>query len=233
MNEKKISLSTFFLIIAIIIIVIMGYFIWKLVNKTSNVIANANELNKTSNVIAYVNEVNEKVEDSNKNISKEKQFTESEIKTSIQNYVDLIGHFVAGPESLLHNLGYKEFESSYSEEKNVYKSDIKYSEFKNKMLQYVTEEFFEKRFINHREGKYSYNFYEDNNGYLCYPAVGASGQSFDVEKIQLIKDEYYFATGTYYEGPGSEGGYPYNIIFSIANQGGKCVISYCNWLLAE
>ena len=154
-----------------------------------------------------------------------KTFTIEEIKKCIQNYLDLVGRNEGSSEGLLVYLNL----TTYQEEKehtddNYAKTSIQYSDFKNKMLNYMTEEWFEENFM-----KTFTERYKDVDGYLWYLDVGASGIEWEVESVTLkgdYSDNSYIAKA--YNVHFDDTKELENIEFHIANSNGKCVISYCD-----
>ena len=244
MEEKKaikISLSTFLLILAIIVIIIMGYFIYKLNNdkelannkviqlnnQVSGLENTVNNLQGTisdiSNTIIKANDSVETNLNSNTqtNTSVSKTFSNDEIKNAIQNYLDLSGALAGSPEGLLVKLGLTNFGANTEKSDNNYiKTNIKYSEYKTKMLNHMTEQWFENNFTQ---------LFKNVNGYLYYFDGGATGMTFEVKSI-TIKGDYsdlsYIANIDNIHIDDSRE--QENIEFHIENYNGKCVISYCD-----
>ena len=248
-DAVKISLSTFFLILAIVVIVIMAYFIYKLNNdkqlannkvtelnnQVGGLESTVNDLKGTisdiSNTISKSNSSNETK--SNKgtqtnsnsntptNASVTKSFSNDEIKNAIQNYLDLVGASEGSPEGLLVKLGLTSFgENTENADNNYIKTNIKYSEYKAKMLNYMTEKWFENNFTK---------FFKNVNGYLYYANVGATGMEYEVKSITIkgdYSDSSYIANvdNIYLDDSREQE----NIEFHIENYNGKCVISYCD-----
>ena len=155
------------------------------------------------------------------NESVTKTFSEDEIKNAIQNYLNLVGAREASPESLLEELGFKNLgTNAQTIEDNYVKTNIKYSEYKEKMLNYMTEQWFENNFTN---------YLKNVNGYLYYFNGGGTGMAFEVKSI-TIKGDYsdlnYIANVDNIHVDDSRE--QENIEFHIENYNGKCVISYCD-----
>lgn len=239
-NATKISLSTFFLILAIIVI-IMGYFIYKLNNdkevantkvtelnsQVSGLESTVNNLQGTINNISNtINKSSENIETNSNNATQtntnvSKTFSNDEIKNAIQNYLDLRGALESSPEGLLVKLGLTSFEANTEKsDDNYIKTNIKYSEYKNKMLNYMTEQWFEDNFTK---------LFKNVNGYLYYFDGGATGMTFEVESITIKGDysdlRYIASVYNIYIDDSKE---QEDIEFHIENYNGKCVISYCD-----
>ncbi len=245
----KISLSTVLLILSIIVIIVMAYFIYKLNNDKQLANNKVTELNKqvsglestVNNLQGTISDISNTITQSNSNTetknnssaettsnsntqnnaSGKKTFSNDEIKNAIQNYLDLVTAREGSPEGLLVKLGLTNFGTNTEKADNNYiKTNIKYSDYKAKMLNYMTEQWFEKNFTKHLK---------DVNGYLYFDDVGASGEKTEVESIS-IKGDYsdlsYIAH--VFDVHFDDSKESRNIEFHIENYNDKCVISYCD-----
>lgn len=168
-----------------------------------------------------------KEEDSNSsstdNIVKEEQkgFSENEIKNSLQSYLDLIGVREGAPSEMLKKLNLmKEEPNNDPDNDNYKKTNIKWSDFKVAMENYVTKEWFE---TNCTKG------FKEVNGLVYYFDGGATGLEYKVESITLkgdYSDLIYIAKVNNIAIDGSKE--VENVEFAIENINGKCVISYCD-----
>lgn len=244
MEEKqgiKISLSTFFLILSILVIIVMTYYIYKLNNdkKLANdkVIELNNQVNglesTVNNLQGTISDISNTITNANSSIETNsnsntqtntnvtKTFSNDEIKKAIQNYLDLVGAREGSPEGLLVKLGLTNFGANTEKADNNYiKTNIKYSEYKAKMLNYMTEQWFENNFTN---------FFKNVNGYLYFFDGGATGMAFEVKSITLkgdYSDVNYIANVDNIHIDDSKE--QENIEFHIENYNGICVISYCD-----
>ena len=248
MKEEKaatISLSTFFLILAIIIIVIMGLFIYKLNNdktaeiqKSTELQAQINNLDGTlSDLQGKINTIsgtinsntsnqNNNTVNNNKNTNGSNQnnvsknattkFSEKEIKDAIQMCLNLESAKTDGPVTILETLGItKNYDySNEKEEANksgFIKTTVNFSTFKNAMLKYMTEECYQKQWED---------YFENEDGYLCYYNVGASGIAYKVNTIKSTKNGYIANVTASSEGP------DWDITVNFAIDDTKCIISY-------
>lgn len=239
MEEKgtvKISLAGFFLILAIIAIITMGFFMYKIYTdkqksdeKVETLNSEVNRLQDTINsiqsTINNTNKVNENAVYNNatkvKTETVSRSFSDDEIKQSMQNYLDLICAQSGSMRGFLVKLGLinfsDEFDMSYGN--NLAKTNVKYSEFKEKMLNYVTEEWFENSFTE---------LYKNINGYLYFNDGGASGLSSKIQNITKKENGKYIAEVKILPYGEEEGAYLKTIEFNISNYNDKCVISYCD-----
>lgn len=241
MNEKKtikISLSTFFLIIAIIVIIVMGIYIYKIsvekIREEENVEILNSEVTKLEGTVSSLKEklnliantvnsnTNAEIENSKTN-NEEVKFSKDEIKKSLQNYLDLVGIGEGSTLGMLVKLelcDYNDYDNANKTNDNYVKTNIKYADYKAKMLEYVTEDWFNTRFKNS---------YKEQEGLLYYFDGGASGMQFEVKDI-TVKGDYsdlaYIAE--VYNINFDDSKELENVEFHIENSNGKCVISYCD-----
>ena len=149
------------------------------------------------------------------------KFSEAEIKQAIQNYLDLRGALDGSPVGFLKKLGFEiNYDETLAGDEHYYKTDYTYLEYKQKMLNYVTEEWFENKFTR---------LVRNVDGILYYENVGGSGEKTEVESVSL-KGDYsnlsYIAN--VYDVHFDETKEQHNVEFHIANYNNKCVISYCD-----
>ena len=239
----KVSLSTVFLILALIVIIAMAYYIY--IEKTdsdkeiSTLEANAVELQNTINdlqdkIDTISNTINSTTnaeinnsQTNNTSSSEDVNFSDKEIKESLTNYLNIFKGY-GSIEGILENLElleYGEYSNSELTSDNYRKTDIKYSEFKNAVLNYMTEDWFNT--IN--TGYDTEAKFKDQNGLLYYNDVGLTGTEYVVESITLkgdYSDSRYIAN-VYSINPDDSKNVE-NIEFEITNYNGKCVISYCD-----
>ena len=166
------------------------------------------------------NEANNEINPSSENGEKTEEKDE-EIKNAIQNYLDLVGAREGSPEGLLVKLGLTNFGANTEKaDDNYIKTNIKYSDYKAKMLNYMTEQWFENNFTK---------LFKNVNGYLYYFDGGATGLEYEVKSV-TIKGDYsdlnYIANVDNIHLDDSRE--QLNIEFHIENNNGKCVISYCD-----
>lgn len=244
MEEKKvtkISLPTFFLILAIIAIIIMGVFMYKLNNdkieeiqKSTELQAQVNNLNGT--IIDLQGKINTISETINSNNSNENntitnnadnefssqsnsmentsiKFSEKEIKDVLQMCLNLESAKTNGLMTIVETLGLnKNYDYSNENEANksgFIKTAIKFSNFKEAMLKYMTEECYQNQWGD---------YFENEDGYLCYANVGTTGIGYKVNTIKKTENGYIAnVTGT------SEGSnWELTVNFTIDDT--KCII---------
>ena len=233
----KISLSTVFLIIAILVIIVMVYYIY--IEKTNSkkeigtLETNAVEMQKTINNLqekmdTISNTLNsnttEKIENSKENDNSNKEeikFSDDEIKKSLQNYLDLVGTKDGSFFGLLVKLGLcndNDYNNANRTDDNFVKTNIKYSDYKEKMLNYVTEECFNQNFKNG---------YKEKDGVLYYLDGGATGSEFEVKDITMKGNSKTYIAEVYNINL-DDSRELLNLEFHIEkNNNNKCVISYC------
>ena len=228
MEEKKaikVSLGTVICIIIIILLIVALFCMWYYYNNISdknNISATNTNISNTltsNNVDNNLPKTDNSLNNSSNNTSK--KFSNEEIKISLQNYLNLIGAREGSPEDLLVELGLMSsgtYDTRTSD--NYIKTSIKYSDYKSKMLNYVTEEWFNKTFTN---------YYKEIDGYLYFFDGGASGMKFEVVNVAIkgaYSDSAYI--GEVYDIHFDDSKELLNLEFHIENYNGKCVISYCD-----
>lgn len=219
-NSAKISLGTavcMFIILLLIIALAIVYYLGFINN--SGEFANSNVAGDTE----VIQNVNENINNSDVSEEINNTISNDEIKRTLQNYLDLVGIREGSPLGMLVKLGlcnYSDYDNANRTDDNYVKTNIKYSDYKEKMLEYVTEEWFNTRFKNG---------YKEQNGMLYYFDGGATGMEFEVKDI-TIKGDYsaqaYIAQVYDINLDGSKE--LNNVEFHIANNNGKYVISYCD-----
>ena len=246
MEEKKTvkkKLSIIFLILEILVIMAMGYFICKLYQEKETANAKAGELtqqvsalestvenlqkeidhfsdttNTTDNTEEAVETTVENTVPTNTNANQ--TFSTDEIKTALQNFLDLSGVLDGSPEGLLVYLGLTTYGVNQEIGEDYYiKTDISYSEYKNKMLQYMTEEMFEENFTVN---------YKNVNGILYFFYGGGSGTIFEVESITINENGPGYIANVYnvhFDDSREQETFE----FQISDYNGNCVISYCEF----
>lgn len=237
----KVSLSTFFLIIAIIVIAVMGYFMYKLYNdkaeatkKATDLQTQVNSLNGTINDLqgkidtisetVNTNKTSENATNSINNNTNNEVFTDEQVKKAIADYLELDAH--AGCGALLEKLKQKgqiNYDSSkYDIDTNTGEitTNVKFSDYKKAMLNYVTEAEFEK---NWTSKKY---FGESANGYLTTMQGGGGLRIYTIKTVSKI-DEKTFSAKTSSVVEDNEYYEENNYTFTVKSNNGKCVIDNC------
>jgi len=219
MEEKKyvkISLGTAICLAVIFILIVCGvvfgvyyYTNNNTENESLSGIKDTVNVSEENNTIE--NEEEKEVEESNSNT-----FSDETVKEVLQKYMDLCTSKDASPDTLLSKLGFNVIRNNNEEIKYIddgyyIKTDVKYSDYKNTMLNYVTEEIFNNEFT---EG------FKNENGYVWYFNGGASGTKIEVKKVLKIKDNEYKAE-MYFEEENSS----FKVKFSVGDYNGKCVIA--------
>ena len=174
-------------------------------------------------------------DDDKKAIESQKEdtkFSDEEVKKSFQKYLDLVGAKWLESYDILIKLDLiKESDAANFKQASTegyLKTNIKYFEFKNKMLNYVTENCFENDIIVFDSTEHKAYINED--GYLCCANSGSSGGNYKVQSITKINDKQYMAKVIHTLEEGEE---DINYNFGIENNNGKCVIDYCREILSD
>ena len=229
-DEGKITMASLLVVVLIVIIAVMGVSIVKLNNDKKELKVSSSELsNKVSELEASENTMKEKLGIISNTIGDSDSSTDSahntlsdeEIKKAIQYYLSLMGVLEGSPEEMLVEIGLIEqnkYMYTQAGDDNFIKTDVKYEVFKNRMLEYMTEEFF-----NQNEAlKLKF---KNQDGYLAFKHVGATGIGYTVKEV-TIKGDY--SDSSYIAKVENEFGEEKNVEFHIADSKGKCVISYCD-----
>lgn len=213
----KLKLSTVLLIIAVVVIIAIGVIIGIMYKQG---ITKGNDVPNTENVMLEENE-----NAVNNNSNTEKMFSETEIKDKFQNFLNLFGAYQGSPYSVLYKMkeitGNNVINEEYPEaieygEDSILPTNIKYSEFKEFMLNYVTEEFFNTDFASG---------YVNKDGDLYCKTFGATGVEYEVKSIKKENNsntKYRAKVDMIYVNENKE---ETDILFEIKNNNDKCVIS--------
>ena len=234
MEEKKtikISLSTFFLLLALIAIVVMAIFMYKFYDdkknadeKSSNLENQLSNLNETvkdlNDKISNINNTNEVSNSNNTTTSQTIAFTDTEVKLALSKFLEVYaesncdGLFDYFEEhGLLKNVPY-----DYIPSENGVTTNVKFSDYKKAMLNYVSEDYFNKGWTSPQ------NFYENDEGYLVKVQGGGGLVEYTINSISKIDDTTYLAntTAKLVDLDDSTESRMFN--FSVSSYNGKCVI---------
>lgn len=206
-GEKKSSKNKFIKILLIIIMIVLILFGLIRRNNISEKIS-SNNLNE-----------NTIITDNNNNSS---VFTDEQVRVTLSNYLELLAN--ENCDNLLQWLN-ENGKLNYDSSKNTILNDgtvitsIRFSDYKNAMLNYVSENEFE------RNWNLTLYFNENSDGYLTKLQGGGAYCPYTIESITHNDDLNYIAK-TYYSNS-----YDYPIIkyykdfsFEIKSYNGNCVI---------
>lgn len=155
---------------------------------------------------------------------KELDFSEKEIKESLQNYLDLCGYRNASPSALAKYL-FEDAEIYYDEVEDTYiKTNISYKDFKEKMLTYMSEKEY-KEFIDNGYGEPEF---KELDGFLYVNNTGASGDNWEVDSIEEIDTNTYDGKTYWIFDEMEETKEEVHFTFTITELNGKCVIDSCS-----
>lgn len=247
-NVIKISFSTFFLILAVIAIVIMGVFMYKIskdksaeqqksnelqsqvnnlqekIDQISNTI-NSNTINSNNTSISKDNNVNNsntiETSKNNTNNTNNKLLSEEQVKNAIAQYLELQANANCGtPLNLLKEKGKIDYDPSkdtINTSNGVISTNVKFSNYKNAMLNYVTESEFEKNWTS------KIGLGENSNGYLTHFQGGGGLRVYTIKSISKIDDTTFYAkTSSVVED--NEFYEENNYTVKVKSVDGKCVI---------
>lgn len=233
MEEKKtikISITTLFLILAIVAIIVMGVFILKINKQQEEQIESNKELKEEINKLKTDNNVenntNNETENNTTNnsttesLANTASFTDSEVKKSLEEYLNLMGYkhgsklSILVPLNLMNEESIANLEESGEAEVNT---GVKYDKFKNQILNYISNNCFDNTFNDD---------YINKNGTLYVKNEDGSGDSYKVKSISKISDNSYKAE---IENDAYDEVITDTINFKITNNSnGKCVIDECD-----
>ena len=225
-NGKKmvqISLGTAvcLAIIFILVIALIGVIFYY--NMKDNKNSTETSANIAGNTIVE-NVKNSTVKESNTTSNNRKEFSNEQVKESFQKYLDLLPSQYASEHGVIGVLGlekeYKEYEvveGFYGDP--CFKTDIKYSDFKDTILKLITQKLYEKEFME--------RYRQDENGFLLVKSWGASGFKYKVTSVEKKSDKAYSAKVKWY-GLEDDVGTDTNWEFKIEEYNGKCVIDEVN-----
>ena len=143
-----------------------------------------------------------------------------DLSESIQRYLDLVAAKQAETHSIIILLGltneYKDYEIVERENGEEYqKTDIKYSDFENAILNFMTKKLYEKEFSKLYE--------KDEDGYLLIKSVESNAYSIKVLDVEKISDNNYNVKTKWY-GLDDEEGTDINWKVKTETHNGKYVI---------
>ncbi len=233
MEEKKtikISITTLFLVLAIVAIIVMGVFILKINKQQEEQIESNKELKEEINKLKTDNNVenntNNETENNTTNnsttesLANTASFTDSEVKKSLEEYLNLMGYkhgsklSILVPLNLMNEESIANLEESGEAEVNT---GVKYDKFKNQILNYISNNCFDNTFNDD---------YINKNGTLYVKNEDGSGDSYKVKSISKISDNSYKAE---IENDAYDEVITDTINFKITNNSnGKCVIDECD-----
>lgn len=224
-KQSKISLSTVFLLLSILIIIALSYYIY--IEKTNynkeiaELEANAVNMKNTINDLqGKIDNISQTI-NSTTNNDNTTSFTNEQVKTALFDFLELRAH--ANCDSLLERLTNKG-KLNYNSSNDTILDDgtvittIKFLDYKNAMLNYVSESEFER---NWHSTQY---FNENSDGYLTKVQGGGGLCEYTVDSISKKDDATYSAKTTVTFVDLDDSKEKENYIFSIKYQGDKCVI---------
>ncbi len=247
-NVIKISFSTFFLILAVIAIVIMGVFMYKISKDKSAEQQKSNELqSQVNNLQEKIDQISNTINSDNTSISKDnnvnnsntietnknntnknntnntnnKLLSEEQVKNAIAQYLELQANANCGtPLNLLKEKGKIDYDPSkdtINTSNGVISTNVKFSNYKNAMLNYVTESEFEKNWTS------KIGLGENSNGYLTHFQGGGGLRVYTIKSISKIDDTTFYAkTSSVVED--NEFYEENNYTVKVKSVDGKCVI---------
>ena len=218
-NKKlKISLSNLVLLLAILVIIAMSYYIYiEKINygkQIAELEANAANMQNT------INDLQGNIDKNSQSINST-TFTDEEVKTALSNYLELQAY--ESCDSLLEQLR-KKGKLNYNSENDTILDDgtvittIKFLDYKNAMLNYVSESEFERNWHSTK----SYN--ENSEGFLTKVQGGGGLCEYTVDSISKKDDTTYSAKTTVTFVDMDDSKENRNYIFTVKSDRDNCVI---------
>ena len=238
----KVSLSTVFLIIAIIVIVIMGYFVCKFYNDKVEGANKVNDLQKqVGNLNGTINDLQGKINSINDAINTNKtsektetninaninvEFTNEEVKKAISDYLELYSSAACGtPLDFLKEKGkinyYDPFKNVINTTNGEITTNVKFSDYKKAMLNYITENEFERNWTT------KIGLIENSNGYLTHGQLGGGFRNYTIRDIAKIDTNKYSVKATSIVEDDDSTRENNSFIFELKNYNNNCVIDSC------
>lgn len=226
-KATKISLSTFFLILAIIIIIGMGTLICILYKEKTELNQKSAELQtQVNNLTATIaKNINTNTSIANTDNNDSTFFTDEQVKATLSNFLELQAH--ANCDSLLENLTEKGF-LNYDSSKDTIQNDgtiitkIKFSDYKNAMLNYISESEFERNWSS------TQYFSENTNGYLSKIQGGGGLRTYTINNLIKNNNSTYSAKTTSIVDNDTTTKENEDFTFTVKDYHGNCVINSIN-----
>lgn len=192
MEEKKsinFALSGILFVISLIIIAILGYFVYAInlekneaKNTISTLTSERDNLQSSVNVLqAKLDEISQK---------ENNQAIANDCKTILQKYLHFMFLVDGAPENLLYELNliketdYTKLQNDTNPTAEYVKTTIQFENFKNEMLKYQTEEMFKKDFTTQTEQHLP--LFKDEDGLLSVLNGAGGTQEYIIEEMYLI-----------------------------------------------
>jgi hypothetical protein len=198
----------------IIVLLIVGFFAYS--TTTSNPSDNTNSSALGENLNTTSKEASNTTVNNTVNFNEINNSTTSELDSSVKNqcknvletYLKLLSCANGAPTSIFSQLGfsYELDNTKKGDDYNYILSEIKYKDFENEMLKYMTKDQLEK-IVNpeQSEGK---ELFKNSNGFVSVLDVGASGKEYSIKNMSLVSSndtnssfyvETIYTTGEYQE----------------------------------
>ena len=221
-TKINVSSSTFFITVAAVVAIIVFVFIVKFTNVQEKEMGK-----KTENITNDVGKLHSQITD-----MEDKTFTTKQVRTTLTNYFKL---YAAGQNgTLIDELGkngklkYNTSKWTYASKKNEQGStDIKYSDYKNAMLNYVSENEFDRHWNpNNKSVKVDIKINKDD--YIIPPQSNGNAPVYSIDELSKNGDYEYKAKVQYIINEDISTIKNYNYIFVVAEYNGNCIIDSIN-----
>lgn len=221
-RQINVSTSTFFITLTAVVSIIVFIFISKFMNIKENEIGQ-----KSENIDTTVGDLHSQITNMENNT-----FTLKQVKASLKDYFNL---YAAGQNAtLIQELGERgklKYNTSKwdtkGKNKDEWATDIKFSEYKNAMLNYISENEFDRHW-NPNNKSVKVDVKVNKNGYIIPPQPKGNAPVYSIDELSKHGDYEYKARVQYIINEDISTIKNYNYNFIVANSNGKCIIDSIN-----
>ena len=178
MDKKRNTQAIVIICLVIVLVGVIGYLIWVNINSSNGLV------NETGTGLQREHHENEIVNDNqpsygNVNEIKNPGLTIAEAKTIIENYLKIRGTYQGSPleMNLLNTKFNMKADYATTTDDGYVSTNIKYQDFKDAMLKYMTEEMFK-----------TFSYYKNINGILYAFDGGATGMGYTDVELKLVSN---------------------------------------------
>lgn len=220
-KTKKVNLTTVLLIIAIIIIVVLGAVAFIFYRDKSDAESKLNSLTSQvsglENTVTSLREEQSKVKEDSSNkssTSNNKTTVETEdlddekVKDTLEMVLKLYGDVKGAPSDIIETLKLGKATSERSEDGMYVKTNVKYADYKNAVMEYVSEDCFDRYFTEN---------YKEIDGILYYRDGFGSADEYEIDSVKNKKSNTYVADAWWLNQEG-EKSTEYTITFDVDDE---------------
>lgn len=223
----KVSLPVFLAIVVLFVALVFGAYMYmqnqKLEKEIAKLQERVNQSQTTKDELEEkLNNISNIASTNNKTDNKDVLFSEAEVKVALSDYFELKCSIGTGPLIILTEKGVLNYNEADNTEVNYEThTKVKFSDYKEAMLNFVTEEEFKRNF-----DKDGWLLIDDNGYYTVGEGIGGPGIHYTVLSITKKNDTSYTAKTSYIEDGRvvPEDVVNENYSFTIKSYNGHCVI---------